>query len=103
MIGLASGYTHKIKQPVTCDSENVIYYWKCINKHDKSSRSPGPSCKFWAEAKLNNIVYFVYTWPAVCTVQLVNTWRQAGLSGVFVDYSEIGEHKDTYTDRHRSL
>ena len=24
--GLASGYEHKIKQSVTCDSENVIYY-----------------------------------------------------------------------------
>ena len=59
-----------------------------MNKHDKSSRSPGPSCKFWAEAKLNNTVYFVYTWLAVCTVQLINTWRQAGLSKVFVDYSE---------------
>jgi hypothetical protein len=30
------------------------------NKHDKSSRSPGPSYKFWAKAKLNNIVYFVF-------------------------------------------
>jgi hypothetical protein len=50
------------------------------NKHKKSSRSPGPYCKFWAEAKLNNILYFVYTWSVVCTVQLINTWRQAGLN-----------------------
>ena len=27
------------------------------NKHEKSSGSPGLSCKFWAEAKLKNIVY----------------------------------------------
>ena len=45
-----------------------------FNTHKKSSRSPGPSCKFSGEAKLNNIVY---SWPAVCTVQLINTWRQA--------------------------
>ena len=50
------------------------------NNHNKSSRSPGPSCKFWDEAKLNNTVFFVYTWLAVCTVQLINTWHQAGLS-----------------------
>ena len=37
------------------------------NKHEKSSRSPGPSSEFVAEAKLNNIVYTVYTWQAVCT------------------------------------
>ena len=37
-----------------------------------------------ADADLNNVVYSVYAWPAVCTVQLINTskntWRQAGLS-----------------------
>ena len=61
--------------------------------------SPGPSCKFWAEAKLNNSVYMVYTWPVVCTVQLINIWRQAGLSRGFVDYSENGEHTHTHIDR----
>ena len=64
------------------------YFNQARNKHNKPSRCPGPSCKFWAEAKLNNTVYFVYTWLAVCTVQLIKTWRQAGLSRVFVDYSE---------------
>ena len=69
------------------------------NKDEKLSRSPGPSCKFWGEAKLNNIVYFVYTLPAVCTVQLINTWRQAGLSRGSVDYSENGGHQ---TDRNQT-
>ena len=63
------------------------------NKHEKSSRSPGPSSEFVAEAKLNNIVYTVYTWQAVCTVQLINTWCQAGISKGFVDYSENGGHQ----------
>ena len=34
--------------------------------------------------------------PAVCTVQLSNTWRQTGLRRGFVDYSENGEHTDRY-------
>ena len=51
------------------------------------------------EAKLNNIVYFVYTWTAVCTVQLIHTWSQFGLSIVFVDYSENEGHTDTQTDK----
>ena len=40
--GLASGYEHKIKQSVTCESENVIYYWKCtkINCEDY------PECEY---------------------------------------------------------
>ena len=33
----------------------------------------------------------MYTWS---TVLLINTWRQAGLSRGFVDYSENGEHTD---------
>jgi hypothetical protein len=66
-------------------------------------KSLGPSCKFVAEAKLNNLVYFLYTLPAVCIVQLINTWRQAGIKG-FVDYSEIEEEEEkkqidrSYTD-----
>ena len=28
-----SEYTHKITQPLTCDSENCIYYWKCIKQN----------------------------------------------------------------------
>ena len=41
-----------------------------------------------AVAKLNNIVCFVYTWPAVCTLQLIKTWRQAGLSRGFMTILE---------------
>ena len=44
-----------------------------------------------AETKMNKIVY---TWPTVCTVQLNNTWRQAGISRGFVDYSLNGEQID---------
>ena len=47
-------------------------------------------------------VHLWCTWPAVCTVQLINTWRKAGLSRGFVDYSENGEqiHRSQITDRH---
>jgi hypothetical protein len=54
-----------------------------LNKHEKLSRSPGPSCIFVAETKLNNL-----------------TWCQAGLSRGCVDYSENGEHTDTQKDTH---
>ena len=74
------------------------------NKHDKSSRSPGLSYKFVAEAKLHNLLYFVYTLPAVCTVQLINTWRQAGLDRGFVDYSEKGgTHRQIHTHTHKRV
>ena len=59
--------------------------------HEKSSKTPGPSHKFVSEDKLNNLVYFVYTWPPVC---------QSGLSRGFVDYSDNGEHTD-HTHTHR--
>ena len=44
-----------------------------------------------AETKLNNSLCFVYTWPAVCTVQLINTWCQANLCRDIVEYSENRE------------
>ena len=53
-----------------------------------------------AEANLNNIVYTVYTWPAVCTVKLINTWRQAGNSRGFVDNSEDRKTEYRYTGVH---
>ena len=42
-------------------------------------------------------------WLALCTVQLINTWRKAGLSRGFVDYSENGGqiHRYTHTHTHR--
>ena len=64
------------------------------------SRSPGTSCNLVAEAKLNNLVYFVYTLPAVCTVHLINTWHQAGLRRGCIDYSENGEQIHRYTQRY---
>ena len=51
-----------------------------------------------AETKQNNNLYFVYTLSAVGTVQLINNWRQAGLSRGFVDYFENGELTDRFTD-----
>ena len=53
-----------------------------------------------AKAKRNNLMYFVYILPAVCAVQLINAWRQAGLRRGCVDYSENGEQMtDTQTNR----
>ena len=43
----------------------ILHGLLCNNKNVKSSRSPGPSCKFR---------------PDVCTVQLINTWRQVSLT-----------------------
>ena len=51
-----------------------------------------------AETKLNNLMYFVYTLPAVCNLQLIKTWRQ--VSRGFVDDSEK-ENRQTQ-DRHTS-
>ena len=45
--GLASGYTHQIKQAVTCDSENVIYYWKCV----KNKCEDFPECEYVGQTK----------------------------------------------------
>ena len=45
--GLASGYNHKIRQPVPCNSENVIYYWKCI----KNNCEDYPECEYVGQTK----------------------------------------------------
>ena len=42
--------------------------------HANSGHRRDPRSIIVGEAKLNNIVHFVYT---VCAVQLINTWRQA--------------------------
>jgi hypothetical protein len=55
---------------------------------------------FWAEAKLNNSVYIVYTWRVVCTLELINTRGQAGISRGFVDYFENEGHTHTKIDTH---
>ena len=45
--GLASGFIHHIKEPVTCDSENVIYYWKCV----KNNCEDYPECEYVGQTK----------------------------------------------------
>ena len=40
--GQYSGYIHNIKDPVNCQSENVIYYWRCI----KENCSEYPRCEY---------------------------------------------------------
>ena len=37
-----TGYVHTIKDPVTCETENCIYYWKCIKNNCKSF----PKCEY---------------------------------------------------------
>ena len=45
--GLASEHSHKIKQSVSCDSENVIYYWKCA----KTNCEDFPECEYVGKTK----------------------------------------------------
>ena len=40
--GTASRYKHTIKEPVTCDTENCIYYWKCV----KPRCEDYPNCEY---------------------------------------------------------
>ena len=40
--GLASGYSHQIKEAVSCDTQNCIYYWKCV----KSNCEDYPNCEY---------------------------------------------------------
>ena len=37
-----TGYVHTIQDPVTCETENCIYYWKCI----KSKCNDYPKCEY---------------------------------------------------------
>ena len=37
-----NGYTHQIKDPVTCETQNCVYYWKCIKPKCKSF----PRCEY---------------------------------------------------------
>ena len=30
VMGQISGYKHKIKEPLNCESQNCVYYWKCV-------------------------------------------------------------------------
>jgi hypothetical protein len=41
-VGQATGYRHEIEEPVNCESENCIYYWKCV----KANCSYYPNCEY---------------------------------------------------------
>lgn len=42
VLGSASGYLHQIKEPVTCDTVNCIYYWRCV----KTNCQDYPNCEY---------------------------------------------------------
>ena len=76
-------------QPMFCHPENNLYGQlktsmeiekkSVILMHilgNKDTHCPRTVSNVVAEAKQNNITYFVYTWPAVCTEQLINTWHK---------------------------
>ena len=39
---LVTNYTHEIKSPLNCQTENCIYYWKCIKDNCKYK----PQCEY---------------------------------------------------------
>ena len=73
------------------------FFFFIINKHKKLSGSPHFHANFGHQRTVNNILY---TWPAVCTVEIINTWRQAGLSRSYVELSENTEQIEN-TETHR--
>ena len=42
VVGQVTGYSHKIQDPVTCETQNCVYYWKCIKRNCKSF----PRCEY---------------------------------------------------------
>ena len=42
VVGTASGYIHTIKEQVSCDTTNCIYYWKCV----KENCPDFPQCEY---------------------------------------------------------
>ena len=40
--GLASGYTHTITEPLSCDTTNCVYYWRFI----KTNCVDYPNCEY---------------------------------------------------------
>ena len=40
--GSASGYKHEIKEAVSCDTSNCIYYWRCT----KANCEDYPNCEY---------------------------------------------------------
>ena len=47
LTGKASKFSHKITQNLSCDTENIIYYWTCI----KSNCPDFPECEYIGESK----------------------------------------------------
>ena len=47
IIGKASNYHHKINQNLTCQTENIIYYWTC----QKKNCTDYPECEYIGESK----------------------------------------------------
>ena len=37
-----TGYSHQIRDPVTCETQNCVYYWKCVKRNCKSY----PKCEY---------------------------------------------------------
>ena len=35
VVGQVTGYSHQITDPVTCQTENCVYYWKCMKSNCK--------------------------------------------------------------------
>ena len=42
VVAQVSGYSHQITEPVTCDTQNCVYYWKCLKPNCKSF----PKCEY---------------------------------------------------------
>ena len=42
IVGLASGYRHKITDIINCQDENIIYYWRCTKLNCKAY----PKCEY---------------------------------------------------------
>ena len=42
VVGQITGYKHHITEPVNCESQNCIYYWKCV----KENCQDFPECEY---------------------------------------------------------
>ena len=41
-MGQVTGYKHEIKDSVDCETQNCIYYWKCLKRNCKAF----PKCEY---------------------------------------------------------
>ena len=42
VVGQVTGYSHTIRDPVSCETQNCVYYWKCMKENCKSF----PRCEY---------------------------------------------------------